>query len=62
MSLGMFWSCTSETPFDTDGQGIVKLRTVVNNITTRADGDEASNSQALSDNCIVYISGKGTRV
>lgn len=58
MSLGMFWSCTSETPFDTDGQGIVKLRTVVNNITTRADGDEASNSQALSDNCIVYISGE----
>lgn len=58
MSALMLLGCSAENPFDTDGQGIVKLRTVVNSITTRADGDEASNSQALSDNCIVYISGE----
>lgn len=57
MSAVMLLGCSAENPFDTDGQGIVKLRTVVNSITTRADGDEASDSQVLSDKCVVYISG-----
>lgn len=54
---GILWSCSSETPFETDGQGIVRLRTVVNSITTRADDSESEAQQQLSDNCIVYISG-----
>lgn len=58
MTSCLLWGCTSEAPFDTDGQGIVKLRTVVNSITTRADGDESSDSRTLSDKCVVYISGE----
>lgn len=54
----LLWGCTSEAPFDTDGQGIVRLRTVVNSITTRAEGETTSESQALSDSCVVYISRK----
>lgn len=54
---GILWSCSSETPFETDGEGIVRLRTVVNSITTRADDSENDAQQQLSDNCIVYISG-----
>lgn len=54
----LLWGCTSEAPFDTDGQGIVRLRTVVNSITTRAEGETTSESQALSDKCVVYISRK----
>lgn len=54
---GILWSCSSETPFETDGQGIVRLRTVVNSITTRADDSESEAQQQLSDNCIVYITG-----
>lgn len=54
----LLWSCTSEAPFDTDGQGIVRLRTVVNSITTRAEGESASESLTLEEQCIVYISGE----
>lgn len=52
------WSCASENPFDTEGSGTVKLHTVINTITTRADGDNtiSDTEQALRDKCVVYIS------
>lgn len=52
------WSCASENPFDTEGTGTVKLHTVVNMITTRAEGDDTADDpeKKLRDNCVVYIS------
>ncbi len=47
------WGCAAENPFETEGEGIVRLNTKINSITTRAD--EAS-SDPLRDNCVVYIS------
>ncbi len=47
------WSCASENPFESEGEGIVRLTTVVNSITTRAD---ESTSDPLRENCVVYIS------
>ncbi len=47
------WGCAAENPFENDGEGTVRLNTVVNSITTRAD--EAS-SDPLRENCVVYIS------
>lgn len=51
------WGCVSENPFESDGEGTIQLRTVVNSITTRADEDETNNgaSDPLRDNCVVYI-------
>lgn len=49
------WSCVAEDTFGSDGEGIVRLRTVVNSITTRA---EETTSDPLRDNCVVYISGE----
>lgn len=51
------WGCAAENPFDyEEGTGTVRLHTVVNNITTRADGDTESSTKKLEDNCVVYIS------
>ncbi len=50
------WSCAAETPFDDNATGIVKLRTVINHITTRS---EESGEQSLEDNLVVYISKVG---
>lgn len=51
------WSCVAENTFDGDGEGIVRLTTVVNSITTRADDASSDNtSDPLRDNCVVYIS------
>ncbi len=47
------WGCAAENPFETEGEGVVRLNTVVNSITTRADEAE---SDPLRDNCVVYIS------
>ncbi len=47
------WGCAAENPFESDGEGIVRLNTVVNSITTRADEDS---TDPLRDNCVVYIS------
>lgn len=49
------WSCSAENPFDSEGSGIVQLRTVVNSITTRAEGDAQSD---LEKKCVIYISDK----
>lgn len=49
------WSCSAENPFDTDGEGIVQLRTVVNSITTRADN---YSQEELEKKCVIYISDK----
>lgn len=47
------WGCAAENPFETEGEGIVRLNTKINSIITRAD--EAS-SDPLRENCVVYIS------
>lgn len=51
-------ACSAENPFDSEGSGTVHIRTVVNPITTRAEGDADSQNreQALRDNCVVYVS------
>lgn len=51
-------ACSAENPFDSDGSGTVHFRTVVNPVTTRADGDAGSQNyeQYLRDNCVVYVS------
>lgn len=58
MALGL-WSCAAETPFEGEGYGKVYLRTVVNNITTRAGEDvqqgQDVTDQNLKDNYVVYI-------
>ena len=51
----VLWGCVAENPFESEGTGIVQLRTVVNSITTRAD---EGGDQSLEDKCVVYISGK----
>ncbi len=51
-SIYALCGCSAENPFETEGEGIVQLHTVVNSITTRADED----SNPLEDNCVVYIS------
>lgn len=50
------WSCVAENPFDTEGSGVVQLRTVVNNITTRSE--EGYTQDELEDKCVIYISDK----
>lgn len=50
------WGCVAENPFDSEGEGIVHLHTVVNSITTRADDATDNTSDPLRDNCVVYIS------
>ncbi len=47
------WGCAAENPFESEGEGTVRLSTVVNSITTRAD---EVTSDPLRDNCVVYIS------
>lgn len=55
LSAGL-WSCTSEAPFDTEGTGVVHLRTTVNSITTRAY--DYDSNKTLEENCVIYISRK----
>ncbi|MDE6291119.1 MAG: DUF4493 domain-containing protein, partial [Muribaculaceae bacterium] len=52
------WSCSAENPFDSEGEGTIRLHTVVNSITTRADDDQSAPDpmQEYKDKCIVYIS------
>ncbi|MDE6551353.1 MAG: PCMD domain-containing protein, partial [Muribaculaceae bacterium] len=49
-----------ENPFDSEGEGTIRLHTVVNSITTRADDDPSTSDpmQEYKDKCIVYISGE----
>lgn len=58
MAMGL-WSCAAETPFEGEGYGKVYLRTVVNNITTRAGEDvqqgQEVTDQNLKNNYVVYI-------
>lgn len=44
--------CSADSPFDTDGEGILRLRMVVNSEVTRAAMDQ----QTLADSCWIYIS------
>lgn len=52
------WSCASENPFESEGEGTIRLHTVVNAITTRSDEDasESDTPATLEDKCVVYIS------
>lgn len=54
------WSCSAENPFDSEGEGTIRLHTVVNAITTRADDDQTTPDpmQEYKDKCIIYISGE----
>ncbi len=49
--------CAAETPFDTEGEGIIQLHTVVNAITTRSDDNliESDYTKYLNEKCVVYI-------
>ncbi len=48
-------SCTSEAPFSTDGEGLVKMNVVVNSRTTRSLID-SDYDDYLNDSCRIYIS------
>ena len=50
-----FQSCTSETPFSTGGEGLVKMNVVVNSRTTRSVLD-SDYGEELKRNCRIYIS------
>lgn len=56
VAVAGLWSCAAENPFDSEGSGVVQLRTVVNNITTRAD--EGYTQEDLENKCVIYISDK----
>ncbi len=45
-------SCAADNPFGSDGEGVLKMRMVINSDVTRADSD----IDDLRSNCIVYIS------
>lgn len=48
----MLTSCTADEPFG-EGEGVLKMKMVVNSTLTRAETDQ----QDLADKCIVYLSG-----
>lgn len=48
-------SCVSEDPFASDGQGVLRMRMVINSDVTRA---EIENEDDLRSNCVLYISGE----
>ena len=50
---GSMASCTSETPFSTESEGLVKMNVTVNTTVTRAT---PSNLQELQENCVIYVS------
>lgn len=54
-SIVAFSSCTSEAPFSTDGEGLVKMNVVVNARTTRSVLD-SEYGDYLKENCRIYIS------
>lgn len=45
-------SCVADTPFGSDGEGVLKMRMVINSEVTRAESD----IDELRSNCVVYIS------
>ncbi len=45
-------SCVADAPFGSDGEGILKMRMVINSDVTRAESDPDD----LRSNCVVYIS------
>lgn len=49
---GLFGSCQNEDNFFEEGEGFLKMKMVVNNNLTRAEGEEAS----LAEKCVIYIS------
>lgn len=53
LSAGL-WSCSAESPFESEGTGVVHLRTSVNAITTRAY--EYQPDKTLEENCVIYLS------
>lgn len=61
ISVCILWSCSAESPFsEQEGTGELRLKTVVDNIVTRADdSDIYTEQQMLSDSCVVYISKAG---
>lgn len=48
----MLTSCTADEPFG-EGEGVLKMKMVVNSTLTRAETDQ----QDLADKCVVYLSG-----
>lgn len=51
-STMMLVGCTADEPFG-EGEGVLKMRMVVNSTLTRAETDQ----QSLADKCVVYLSG-----
>lgn len=45
-------SCSSDEPFGTDGEGVLKMKMVINSTVTRADLDQ----QNLANSCVIYLS------
>lgn len=50
---GTLASCSSENPFDSEGEGTLRMKMVINSDLTRAETDY----DALRAGCVVYISG-----
>lgn len=48
------WSCSAESPFESEGTGVVHLHTTVNAITTRAYKYDPE--KTLQENCVIYLS------
>ena len=49
---GLTQSCATDDPFGSDGDGVLRMKMVINSDVTRAEQDE----DALRSSCIVYIS------
>lgn len=49
---GLFGSCQNEDNFFEEGEGFLKMKMVVNNNLTRAEGEEDS----LAEKCVIYVS------
>ncbi len=49
----MLTGCASENPFDTEGEGVLRMNMVINTDVTRAESDPDD----LRAGCVVYISG-----
>jgi len=45
-------SCSSDEPFAADGEGLLRMKMVINSNVTRADLDQ----QELADKCVIYLS------
>ena len=56
-AIAILSSCTSEAPFSSDGQGLVRMNVTVDSRVTRAIADEEA--ELLREKCRIYISNSG---